>query len=62
MIVQEMIKKDSRTRDAEYFIRTYSDQNMYIERDGVLYWDAIDLPQFNYQYTETNIPLEKTEN
>lgn len=62
MIVQEIIKLDSRTKDSDYLVRTYSDAGFYIERDGVQYWDAIDLPQFNYQYTETNIPLEKTEN
>lgn len=61
MICTEIIKRDSRTRDADYLIRTYSDKDMYIERDGILYWDAIDLPQFNYQYTETDVPHEKAE-
>lgn len=63
MIVQEKIMIDSRTRDGDYLIRTYSDAEKYIQRDGVLYCDAIDLPQFNYEYTETDIPLptEKTE-
>lgn len=40
------------------FIYHYSDAGFYIERDGVLYADAIDLPQFEYTYTETNEPLE----
>ena len=40
------------------FIYHYSDAGFYIERDGVLYADAIDLPQFEYQYNETTEPLE----
>lgn len=39
------------------FIYHYSDAGFYIERDGVLYADAIDLPQFEYRYTETDEPL-----
>lgn len=41
------------------FIYHYSDAGFYIERDGVLYADAIDLPQFEYRYTETTEPLEQ---
>ena len=41
------------------FTYHYSDSGFYIERDGVLYADAIDLPQFEYTYTETNEPLEQ---
>lgn len=41
------------------FIYHYSDAGFYIERDGVLYADAIDLPQFEYRYTETSEPLEQ---
>lgn len=41
------------------FIYHYSDSGFYIERDGVQYADAIDLPQFEYRYTETDVPLEK---
>lgn len=41
------------------FIYHYSDSGFYIERDGVLYADAIDLPQFEYRYTETTEPLEQ---
>lgn len=40
------------------FIYHYSDAGFYIERDGVLYADAIDLPQFEYHYNETTEPLE----
>lgn len=41
------------------FIYHYSDAGFYIERDGVLYTDAFDLPQFEYRYTETTEPLEQ---
>ena len=41
------------------FIYHYSDAGFYIERDGVLYADAIDLPQFEYRYNETAEPLEQ---
>lgn len=43
------------------FIYHYSDAGFYIERDGVLYADAYDLPQFEYTYTETDVPHEKAE-
>lgn len=39
------------------FIYHYSDAGFYIERDGVLYADAYDLPQFDYTYTESNVEL-----
>ena len=38
--------------------RTYSDQNMMIERDGVRYSEAIDPAELNRQYTETDEPIE----
>lgn len=39
-------------------IRTYSDKGVYIERDGVQYSEAIDIAEFNYEYTETDTPIE----
>lgn len=39
------------------FTYHYSDSGFYIERDGVLYVDAYDLPQFDYTYTESNVEL-----
>lgn len=38
--------------------RTYSDQNMMIERDGVRYSEAIDPAELNRQYIETDEPIE----
>ena len=41
--------------------RTYSDQNMMVERDGVRYCEAIDPAELNRQYTETDEPIEVSE-
>lgn len=49
-----------RTReDGVVLNRTYSDQNMMIERDGVRYSEAIDPAELNRQYTETDEPIEE---
>lgn len=39
-------------------VRAYSDKGMSIERDGEPYSEAIDLKEFGYAYTETDIPIE----
>lgn len=39
------------------FIHTYSDAGFYIERDGVRYADAMDLPEMGYTYIETDKKL-----
>lgn len=38
---------------------TYSDKGMKIEREGVLYDDAIDPAELNRQYIETDEPIEE---
>ena len=43
------------------FTKTYSDQNMMIERDGVQYSEAIDPTEFGRTYTETDIPIDPVE-
>lgn len=48
MVIQEQIKLGDKT-----FIKSYSDKYLFIERDGDKYSSAMDLPEFNYQYTET---------
>lgn len=51
-----------RTRaDGVVLNRTYSDLGYKIERDGILYDEAIDPAELNRQYTETNIPIETEE-
>lgn len=51
-----------RTReDGVRLVRTYSDINHYIERDGVVYSEAIDPEELGRQYTETDILIEEIE-
>ena len=38
------------------YIKTYSNSGFYIERDGALYEEAIDVVE--HTYTETNILIE----
>lgn len=58
MIITEYYK----TRmDGVKLNRTYSDKGMMIERDGVLYSEAIDPAIMGRQYTETDKPIPKDE-
>ena len=51
-----------RTReDGVRLVRTYSDINHYIERDGVVYGEAIDPEELGRQYTETDQLIEEVE-
>ena len=52
-----MIIVENRTINDGTFTYTYSDEGFYIERDGVLYWDAYDPVDSGRTYTETDIPL-----
>ena len=47
------------TYQDDKFIRTYSDEGYYIERDGVLYIEAIDPYGSEREYSETSekIPM-----
>ena len=47
--------------DGVRLVRTYSDINHYIERDGVIYSEAIDPEELGRQYTETDTPIEEIE-
>ena len=44
-------------RDGVELNRTYSDAGMMIERDGILYSEAIDPAEMNRRYTETDKPV-----
>ena len=55
MIVTEYFMTRS---DGVILNRTYSDVGMKIERDGVLYDEAVDPAELNRQYTETEEPIE----
>ncbi len=51
-----------RTReDGVTLVRTYSDINHYIERDGVVYSEAIDPEELGRTYTETDQLIEEME-
>ena len=41
--------------------RTYSDEGMMIEREGVQYSESIDPAKLGRQYTETDIPIVELE-
>lgn len=53
-----MIVKEYFTIKSTDFIRQYSDKNVYIKRDEVLYAEAIDLKRLEREYVETDIPIE----
>ena len=55
MIVQEHFDVEGRD-----FIRTYSDANRYVVRDGESYAEACDPAEFGRMYTEGDpLPLEE---
>ena len=56
MIVREDIQIKGKD-----FVKTYSDQNFYIEREEVEYVEAIDPVEFAEDriYTETDKPIEE---
>lgn len=57
MIVQEHFEVEGRD-----FIRTYSDDNRYVVRDGVEYGEACDPAEFGRTYTEGDrLPDEEIE-
>lgn len=56
-----MIKTENMTINGKEFVKTYSDIGMMVERDGVRYSEAVDPAEFNRQYTETDEPIEATD-
>ena len=53
MIVTKIINIDGRD-----LTRAYSDAGYYIERDGAMYSEAVDLINSGRTYTETDQPIE----
>lgn len=51
MIVTEYYTTRS---DGVRLVRTYSDKGFMIERDGIMYDEAVDPEELNRQYNETN--------
>ena len=58
MIVTEYYRTRS---DGVVLNRTYSDRGMMIERDGVLYEEAVDPAELGRQYIETDEQIESLE-
>lgn len=54
-----MIKTEQITINGTEFVKTYSDKNMMIERDGAVYSEAIDPIGSGRTYTETDTPVPK---
>lgn len=54
MIVQETYELNGRQ-----FVRTYSDANRYVVRDGIEYGEANDPAEFGRTYTEGNLMTDE---
>lgn len=52
-----MLKTEIVIFNGQEYIRTWSDQNMMVERDGALYEEAIDPAEMGRTYTETDQPI-----
>ena len=52
-----MVKSEIVTIRGKDYIRTWSDENLMIERDGALYEKAIDPVDSGRTYTETDQPI-----
>lgn len=56
-----MIKQENLQINGQEFIRTYSDDNRYVVREGISYSEAVDPAEFNRVYTEGDVmPDEET--
>ena len=54
-----MIKTETLIIDGKELVRTWSDEGLYVVRDGVAYEDAVDPIEFGRTYTEGDIiPVE----
>ena len=56
-----MIVTEDLTINGRSFMKTYSDSGYMVERDGVLYSEAIDPIDSGRTYTESDTPLETDE-
>lgn len=54
-----MIKAETLTINSVEFVRTYSDAGLWIERDGILYEEAIDPADTGRTYTESDRTIEQ---
>lgn len=56
-----MIRKENIIINGRELVRTHSDSGFMVERDGVLYDEAIDPVGIERNYTETDEPTETTD-
>lgn len=54
-----MIKTEQITINGTEFTKTYSDQGVMIEREGLVYSEAVDPVGSGRTYTETDIKVEE---
>lgn len=54
-----MIITETITINNKEFVRSYSSLGYMIERDGIKFSDAVDIPSLGYTYTETDEPIVK---
>ena len=54
-----MIKTEQLQINGKAFVRTYSDRGMMIEREGLVYSEAVDPAELGRTYTETDISVPK---
>lgn len=54
-----MIKTEQLQINGKAFVRTCSDKGMMIEREGLVYSEAVDPAKLRRTYTETDIPVPK---
>ena len=52
-----MLKTENMTINGVEYVRTWSDQNLMLERNGILYEEAIDPVANCRTYTETDHPI-----
>ena len=57
-----MIKTEQLQINGKAFVRTYSDQGVMIEREGLVYSEAVDPAGLRRTYSETEIPAPKEDN
>ena len=56
-----MIITETRKIGEREFTYTYSDKNMMIQRNGIMYSEAYDPIEMHRVYTETRTPIPKEE-
>lgn len=56
-----MLVRENMEIGGKAFVKTYSDADFYIERDGVRYSEAIDPADIPRTYTETDEPISPAE-